>query len=138
MRGLKGQVALVTGATGLIGQAISRRLGREGAVVVVASRRLAKAREFCQEHTVTALRMQPLELDLASQSSIERAFVNLEETVGSPSILVANASLREGLGTDLGSITHSEFQSLFSVDVAGHFLCARTMIEHLPTGTPAN
>ena len=40
---LRGKVALVTGSTGGIGEAVVRRLGLEGASVVVHGRRAAEA-----------------------------------------------------------------------------------------------
>lgn len=50
MKGLKGRVALVTGATGLLGSAISLRFAEEEATVAIASRSLPKAERWIEEN----------------------------------------------------------------------------------------
>ena len=46
---LQGKVALVTGATGGIGEAITRRFAREGASVGVADLEETKVRALCED-----------------------------------------------------------------------------------------
>ncbi len=136
MRGLEQRIALVTGATGLIGRAIVLRLAEEGATVVIASRQAEKARSFIQ--TVSpgiACRLVPLELNLGSEESIQAGFDWMGEHVGIPAILIANASLREELAHPFDQLAHSQFSHLMEVDIAGHFLCARHIVEHHPAGT---
>lgn len=124
MRGLTGRVAIVTGATGLIGSAICHRLAAEGAKVVVASRCLGKANKWiAHQASQYTTNFVPVELNLADERSIGCALERLSEQVKNPTILIANASLRGGLTIPFAQLSHNNFNRLLKVDVAGHFLC---------------
>jgi len=130
MKGLKGRVALVTGATGLLGTAIARRLGAEEATVAVTSRDLVKAERWAEENGARG-RYVPARLDLADESSIHKCVDHVVRQAGVPSIVVANASLRQGAGVPFANITHDSFEKLFAVDIAGHVLLLRHVVESL-------
>lgn len=139
MKGLSGRIALVTGGTGLIGSAVVKRLAAEGAVVAVASRSAERARAWIHDAgDIAPGRLTPLELDLSDEDSIHAALERLRCEVGPPSLLIANASLRDGLATPFDALDHDSFRKLFDVDVAGHFLCARCLVEALPKETTAS
>lgn len=132
MRGLSDQIALVTGATGLLGSAITRRLIAEGATVVVASRSAQKAQNWIEEHGKEYVdKLVPLEFDLADEGSINSAFQWLARQVGIPTILIANASLRDGFSRPSVQLSYDSFSRLFEADVTGHYTCARYMVEQL-------
>jgi NAD(P)-dependent dehydrogenase (short-subunit alcohol dehydrogenase family) len=131
MNGLEGRVALVTGATGLLGTAIAKRLGEEGATVAVASRNFAKAKRWVEERIAGLGRYVPVQLDLADESSIQRCLDAICERAGAPSIIVANASLREGGNTPFAGVTHDSFSKLFAIDIAGHVLLMRQNVNRL-------
>lgn len=137
MNGLKGKAALVTGATGLIGTAIATRLAAEGATSVIASRSLSKATAWVEQHKGSGSYV-PVRIDLSDAASIREGVQALPEVVRHPSVIVANASLREGLATEFGQLTPESFSGLFKVDLAGHFLLLRELIERLPAGQPAS
>lgn len=128
MKGLAGKIALVTGSTGLIGSAIAERLISEGSQVIGSSRRPRFADDQKTEPSGNAF---PVELELSDAQSITELFDDLDKTSRMPSILVGNASLREGLATPFSELSHSNFSKLYEVDVAGHFLCAREMVDRL-------
>jgi len=131
MRGLKGRVALVTGATGLIGGAIARRLAAEQATVGIASRSFSKAKGWLEQNQGADDKYIPLQLDLADEASIRGCLDQLLEQAGVPTLIVANASLREGLGVPFEKITHDGFTNLFAVDIAGHVLLLRHSVDRL-------
>ena len=134
MKGLKGRVALVTGATGLLGSAIASRLTEEEATVVMASRTLAKAVAWIEQHKNSG-KYVPLQMNLADPESIRSGLESLIKGTGVPTILIANASLRDGLGAE---VTHESFTRLFETDVAGHFLLVKEMMERLPPDRSAS
>jgi len=129
VKGLRGSVSLVTGATGLLGSAIARRLASEGSTVLVTSRSLEKAQAWVQG--ADSGKFVPLQIDLADPASIRKA---LESLSAMPTILIANASLREGLGTSFERLAPESFERLFGVDIAGHFLLIRDLVDRLPAG----
>ena len=137
MKGLQGSIALVTGATGLLGGAIANRLAAENATVAVASRDLAKARRWAQQNASGTGKFIPVQLDLADEQSIRSCLDHIVEQAGIPSIIVANASLREGLGVPFEKITPDSFTNLFAVDIAGHVLLMRHGVDRL-AGQPAS
>lgn len=137
MRGLKGRIALVTGATGLLGTAIATRLAAEEVTVAVASRDLAKAILWVEERKGAIDRYLPVQLNLADEPSIRDCLDHIVEKAGTPSIVVANASLREGLNSPFEGITHDSFTKLFAVDIAGHVLLLRQCVDRL-AGQPAS
>src|SRR4051794_24002488 len=88
---LSGKIALVTGATGGIGEAITRRLAGEGARVVVtdvdASRCEALAAELPDAF--------PLALDVTSEGAWQDTVAQVEAGLGGLSVLVNNAGIGE-------------------------------------------
>src|SRR5258708_30469661 len=122
MKGLKGRIALVTGATGLLGSAISKRLAQEGAVVAVASRSVSKAELWVEQARADGGKYFPVQLDLQDADSVRNCIDQIVNHAGVPTIVVLNASRREGLGMPFDKITHEGFAKLFEVDIAGHVL----------------
>jgi NAD(P)-dependent dehydrogenase (short-subunit alcohol dehydrogenase family) len=137
MKGLKSRIALVTGATGLLGAAIAKRLASEGAVVAVASRTLSKAQRWAEQNQANDERYIPVQLDLSNEQSIRNCLGQMVKEAGPPSIVVANASFRHGLDTPFESLKIDGFTNLFNIDIAGHILLLRESVALL-TGQPAS
>ncbi len=136
MRGLEGEVALVTGATGLIGGAVARRLAEEGAQVLVASRERERAEAWIAAAPgALRARLRPVALDLRDAAGIPAAMA----AAGPVTVLVAAASDRNALlGTPPAGPTAAQFAALFAADVAGHHACASALVEGLPAGRGAS
>lgn len=81
---LRGSRALVTGATGGLGQAIARRLAKEGAELIVSGRRLQVLEPLAQEIGATVI-----PADLEDLAEVDR----LMSEAGPIDVLVANAAL---------------------------------------------
>jgi 3-oxoacyl-[acyl-carrier protein] reductase len=89
---LAGKTALVTGATGLLGQAISRALAQAGADVVVHHR----TRDERVEHLMAEIRSwgrqaHPVAADITSEDDVKSMARMLRESGVVPSIVVLNA-----------------------------------------------
>jgi NAD(P)-dependent dehydrogenase (short-subunit alcohol dehydrogenase family) len=131
MRGLKGRVALVTGATGLLGSAISKRLTAEGATVAIASRTLPKAEHWIKENEAAQGKFIPVQLDLSKEESITDCLKAIADRAGTPSVIVANASLRDNVKQPFEKLTHDSLTELFCIDIAGHVLLLRNTVDLL-------
>jgi NAD(P)-dependent dehydrogenase (short-subunit alcohol dehydrogenase family) len=92
---LSGRVALVTGATGGIGDAISRRLAEEGATVVVTDVDSDRCAQVAKELTNTGARAIGLGLDVTDERAWQEAVAEVITRLGGLSVLVNNAGVAE-------------------------------------------
>ncbi len=90
---LKGQIALVTGASRGIGRAIALELGKEGATVVGTATSEAGAAEIQKAFDAVPIQGWGCVLNVANAASCETAMVEVEKKYGSVSVLVNNAGI---------------------------------------------
>ncbi|MGD8559485.1 MAG: 3-oxoacyl-ACP reductase FabG [Gammaproteobacteria bacterium] len=90
---LDNEIALVTGASRGIGQAIALRLGNDGATVVGTATSAAGAEKITATLQEANIKGMGLELNVTDQSSVDAALESITKEFGSPSILVNNAGI---------------------------------------------
>lgn len=90
---LSGRVALVTGASQGIGEAIARQLAKQGALVVCAARTEAKLVAVVASIAEAGGRADHVVMDLASPDSVRAAIATTLERHGALHILVNNAGI---------------------------------------------
>jgi 3-oxoacyl-[acyl-carrier protein] reductase len=90
---LDGKVALVTGASQGIGEAIAKRLAAQGATVVCAARTLSKLQEVADAITQAGGKADVLAADLSDTASVKAAVATTIERHGALHILVNNAGI---------------------------------------------
>jgi NAD(P)-dependent dehydrogenase (short-subunit alcohol dehydrogenase family) len=86
--GLDGQVAVVTGGTGVLGRAMARGLAQAGARVGVLGRREANAREIVAQVESAGGEAMPLVADVLDVSQLQHARRSIVERWGRIDILV--------------------------------------------------
>jgi 3-oxoacyl-[acyl-carrier protein] reductase len=127
MKALSGKVALVTGGSGDIGGAIARRLGAEGAQVVVTFVGAKEAASRTVNDIVSAGGSAgAIQLDQRSPESIETCVDGVERIHGRLDILVNNAAWNIGIPfPDLDALTPDIWDRVLETNVRGPFLLAR-------------
>jgi NAD(P)-dependent dehydrogenase (short-subunit alcohol dehydrogenase family) len=122
---ISGRHVVVTGAAGGIGRALVRRLGAEGARgVVAADRDVSGARAIAAE--VGGL---GVELDAASETSVQAMLAAAKEAYGPVDIQISNAGVPGGMG---GTETPDEvWEEAWRVNVMAHVWAARALLPEM-------
>jgi 3-oxoacyl-[acyl-carrier protein] reductase len=90
---LQGKVALVTGASRGIGQAIAFELGRQGAVVIGTATSEAGAARIGEALKAQGIQGTGLMLDVADSGSVDAVLEQIQKDFGAVAILVNNAGI---------------------------------------------
>ncbi len=126
---LKGQIALVTGASRGIGQAIALELGRQGAQVFGTATSADGAEKITQVLKQNNVAGRGVVLDVNSADSIAAALSELEKGSAVPTILVNNAGItRDNL---LLRMTEDEWDAILNTNLKSVYrmtkACLRAM-----------
>ena len=124
---LSGKVAIVTGAAGWLGAAMSRALAEAGATLVVTSRNAQQAVDFA----ATLPGDGHLGLAFAQDDTdVIPAFVaDVVDRLGRIDVLVNNAY--GGTAPDIDDATAEDFDNAYHTGVTAYFLLAREVANHL-------
>jgi NAD(P)-dependent dehydrogenase (short-subunit alcohol dehydrogenase family) len=123
---LDGTVAVITGGASGIGRATAELLAAAGARVAIADRN-----EVAAKHTAEAIGggAFALAIDVADESSIERAFAAVNDAQGGIDILICNAGMN--IRTAAVEMPRADWDRVVSVNMSGVFFCARTAARHM-------
>ncbi len=122
---LSGQVAIVTGTSRGLGQYLARALAREGADLVLTSRKRETLEPFQAEIEAMGRRAISLELDVTSQESIERMVADAEEAYGQIHILVNNAGCN--IRKPALEVTWADWNQILDTNLRGAFFVAQAV-----------
>jgi len=121
---LKGQRAIVTGASSGIGAAIAKEMGAAGAAVVVnyVSGPDAAA-EVVSEIGAAGGRAIAVKADVSNEAEVIAMFAAARDAFGGVDILVNNAGLQKDAAFHEMSL--AQWDKVIAVNLTGQFLCAR-------------
>ena len=127
-----GRTAIVTGANSGLGFATARELARAGALVVIAVRDPAKAKDAQSkiQAEVPSARLEPRELDLAELGSVREFASGIEADYPAIDLLINNA----GVMMPPRTTTAEGFELQFGTNHLGHFALTGLLLERLSAG----
>jgi len=132
-RPLAGQVALVTGAVRRIGRAIALAFAREGASVVVNTRRSREEAEaLARELEALGVASEVVLADVTDEPAVTAMVARVQERFGRLDILVNNAADRAE--TPLFEMSLAEWRRIAGPIVEGAFLCSREAVRLMVAG----
>lgn len=121
---LKGQVAVVTGASTGLGLQMAKAFASQGANLVLLARRMnlleENAKAITEEYGVEVL---PFACDITDTEKVKAAVAATMERFGRVDILVNNAGT--GAVGPAEEITDEQFKHEMNIDLFGTFICAR-------------
>src|ERR1700736_1257288 len=129
MNRFDGKVALVTGASRGIGEAIARRLASEGARVVAAARTVEALGKVVAETAAIGGRASALPLDLSDPASIETGVKRALADEGQIDVLVNNAGVTEDNLILL--MSRESWDRVLSTNLTGTFLLTQAVVKSM-------
>jgi NAD(P)-dependent dehydrogenase (short-subunit alcohol dehydrogenase family) len=128
---LTGKVALVTGSTKGIGEAIVHRLAEHGAKVVVSSRKADACEKVAADINKErgAEVAAPIACNINYKEQIEQLVAKTREKWGKIDVLVCNAALNPYFGPQMG-IPDDAFDKIMGANIkSNHWLCQQVLPE---------
>ncbi|MCL1891976.1 MAG: 3-oxoacyl-[acyl-carrier-protein] reductase [Alphaproteobacteria bacterium] len=122
---LKDKVALITGATGGIGEAIASSFAGQGATVIITGRDAAKLEEMANGKCKMA-NVIPIVADLSKLGEADRLVAETIEKAGKIDILVNNAGITKD--TLLMRMTDEQFDDVINTNLRATFQLCRAAI----------
>jgi NAD(P)-dependent dehydrogenase (short-subunit alcohol dehydrogenase family) len=130
MSGMLRQVAVVTGASRGIGEAIAKAFAAEGARVVIASRKLDDLRRVEGEISAAGGVCMAQACHTGKPAEISALFAAAIERYGQVDVLVNNAATNPYFGP-LVDISDAAFDKTIEVNLKGYFAASRELVHHV-------
>ncbi|OPY61115.1 MAG: 3-oxoacyl-(acyl-carrier-protein) reductase FabG [Syntrophorhabdaceae bacterium PtaU1.Bin034] len=126
---LKGKVAIVTGAVGVIGRGISGTLAGEGMHVAVADLSQEQCNDFAEEIKASGGSALGVGVDVSSRESTRHMAQKVLQAFGRIDALVNNAGVIAV--APLAVYREEDFDRIIAVNLKGSFLCAQAVVGHM-------
>ena len=125
---LKGQKALVTGASSGIGKGIALCLARSGADVVVNYRSQgAEAEAIAAECRKAGVKAYAHQADVSDEKQILDMYAKMFKEFGTIDILINNSGIQ--VDAAFTEMTLDQWNKVIGVNLTGQFLCAREAVK---------
>ncbi len=128
---MKGQLALITGATSGIGLATARQLAAAGSDLILTGRRIERLEKVASEiRTTFGVRVSIAGFDISHRQDCETAFSKLATELPKLTILVNNAGLAIGTAP-LQSVELADVDKVIDTNIKGLLYVTRLALPHL-------
>jgi len=125
---LKGQSALVTGASSGIGKAVAIALANDGAKVVINCQSHPQhGEEVAEEIRANGGTAIVYRADVSKEDEVQAMFQAMYKEFGTIDILVNNSGIQKDAA--FAEMTLEEWQKVIDVNLTGQFLCAREAVK---------
>ena len=121
--GLRGKVALVTGASSGLGVEFAQGLAMAGADVAVVARRLERLQAVAKQLETFGVRAHAIQADLRDEAQIDAALQQVQETLGPIDILVNNAGIAPVSRAERHTL--DRWQQALDINLTAVFLCCQ-------------
>ncbi len=128
---LKGQVALITGAAGEVGEAIAARLAGEGVITIINDLDLKRAEKVSRRIIQKGGRALPVQADVSDPAQVKVMVEKICRAFKTIHILVNNAGLyirTKGKRETTDRISIEEWNRYVGVNLSGAFYCIKYVI----------
>jgi sorbitol-6-phosphate 2-dehydrogenase len=112
---LQNKIAVVTGVSQGLGEAIAARLSKEGCTVIACDINGEGVRDACQN----IKNAHPYTLDITDFSACQKVAEDVKNKFGGLDILVANAGIL--LSGDIETLSSDHFKKVIDVNLVGYF-----------------
>ena len=128
---LTGKVAIVTGGGTGLGKTIALAMAKEGADIVVASRRIESIEPTAKEVTDLGSRSLAIPTDVTDSHQVNNLIERTISEMGGLDILVNNAGIVRGQARkEIWDITDEEWHLGIDTNLSGTFFCCRAALKH--------
>jgi NAD(P)-dependent dehydrogenase (short-subunit alcohol dehydrogenase family) len=127
---VNGKVALVTGGSRGIGESIAKALGRSGAAIAIASRKIEGVNAAAERLRAEGVTVEPFACHTGKTDQIEALVKAVVARFGRIDILVNNAATNPHFGP-MVTADDGAFDKTFEVNARGYFNMAKAVAGHL-------
>ncbi len=127
---LEDKVAMISGASAGLGEALARRFVREGARVSICARGAGPLLEIRDELQAAGGECMAMTADVSAEADVAAWMDATRAEFGRIDALVNNASVL-GLRVPIADYPLDEWETVLRVNLTGPFLCARGVIPYL-------
>ncbi len=129
-------VAIVTGASGGIGEGVARALARQGAAVVVNFHGHGEAASvIVADIQRVGGRAMTAQADVSDEADVVRLFDATVAAFGRVDVLVANSGIQKD--APIAEMTLADWRAVLDVDLTGQFLCCREAVRRFRAQDPS-
>lgn len=129
----EGKIVLVTASSTGIGFGISERMAKEGATVIISSRKQDNVDQAVEKLTRQGLKAHGFVCHVGKKEHRDRLFNYIREEFGRLDVLVPNAAVATWFGS-LFDMNEKQYDKMFDINVKAVFFMVKEYLPLMPRG----